>query len=77
MDQAIDLGVGFEVAVRPGDVVSAGNIVATVHAADEAGADEAEAAVRLAVRFGSGEDVSLRPLVSHVVAADGTTYEGA
>ena len=36
-DQQIDHRVGFELAVRVGDPVTAGQPLATVHAADEAG----------------------------------------
>lgn len=58
-DQRIDHGVGFELAVRVGDPVTAGQPLATVHAADEAGLAAGVRAVGDAVRLagaaGSGQ----------------------
>jgi len=64
MHQPVDPGVGFEVRVRPGDRVSKGDRLGTVHARDAAGAERAAAALLGAVRIG-GADVPLvaRPLV--------------
>lgn len=50
-DQRIDHGVGFELAVRVGDRVTAGQSLATVHAADEAGLAAGVRAVGDAVRL--------------------------
>jgi pyrimidine-nucleoside phosphorylase len=64
MHQPVDPGVGFEVRVRPGDRVSQGDLLGTVHARDEAGADRATAALHGALRIGgAGEPVVARPLV--------------
>lgn len=53
-DQRIDHGVGFELAVRVGDRVTAGQPLATVHAADEAGLAAGVRAVGDAVRLAGG-----------------------
>jgi pyrimidine-nucleoside phosphorylase len=67
MDQEIDLGVGFEVLARVGDDVGVGDLLAVVHAADAAGADIGEQAIRTAVEVGDGDPGQQRPLVSHIV----------
>lgn len=71
MDQAIDLGVGFVLAVTPGDSVAEGDLLGTVHAADEAGAARGAAVLQESIAIGPGESSSLRPLVSHRVHPDG------
>ncbi len=71
MDQAIDLGVGFEVQVRPGETVAKGDLLAVVHAADTRGLETGEEVVRGAVRVGDDWVQSQRPLVSHVVDVSG------
>jgi len=63
MHQPIDPGVGFEVLVRPGDELTAGDLLGIVHAKDEAGLEIGSEALRGAVRMGEGEPVR-RPLVS-------------
>ncbi len=64
MHQPIHPGVGFEMHVGLGDVVSAGDPIAVVHAKDGAGLGVGEGVVRRAVRIGeAGESVSHRPLV--------------
>lgn len=61
-DQRIDHGVGFELAVRVGDRVTAGQPLATVHAADEAGLAAGVGAVGDAVRLAgaAGSDQGAR-----------------
>lgn len=71
MDEDIDPGVGFELAVRPGQDVDPGQPLGTVHARDEASAAAAEAALIGAVHLGGDGSTSLRPLVSHRVSASG------
>lgn len=67
--QRIDHGVGFELAVRVGDEVTAGQPLATVHAADEAGLETGVRAVADAIRLagaaasGQGAGPSPLPLV--------------
>ncbi len=73
MDQAIDLGVGFEVQVRPGETVSKGDLLAVVHATDTRGLEIGEQVVRAAVRVGDDSMQSQRPLVSHVVDVSGVS----
>jgi thymidine phosphorylase len=64
MHQPVDSGVGFEVRVRPGDPVSGGEPLGTVHARDEAGAERGAAALLGAVKIGgAGEPVVARPLI--------------
>jgi pyrimidine-nucleoside phosphorylase len=73
LGQTIDAAVGFVLDVAPGDEVRTGDALATVHAADEAGADEGAWAVDGAVTIGEGGRASdLRPLVSHRVDRGGT-----
>jgi pyrimidine-nucleoside phosphorylase len=64
MHQPVDPGVGFEVRARPGDAVSAADVIGVVHARDESGARLAAAALRASVRIGGGgQPVIARPLV--------------
>ena len=68
MDQKPDLSVGFQMHVQPGDEVSAGDLLATVHARDAEGANMGEHVVRRAVTVGDVEQApELRQLVSHRV----------
>jgi pyrimidine-nucleoside phosphorylase len=71
MGEEIDPSVGFELDVRPGLRVEVGDPLATVHAADEASAEAAAAALRSAVRIGEGEPRP-RPLISHRLTSAGT-----
>jgi pyrimidine-nucleoside phosphorylase len=72
MDHESDLSVGFQMHVRPGDEVSVGDRLATVHAQDEDGSRTGERLVHRAVVIGdSGEVPELRPLVSHRVDENG------
>jgi thymidine phosphorylase len=65
MHQPLDHGVGFEVRLRPGDPVSRGDVLGTVHARDEAGAELGVAALAGAVTIGAGgEPIVARPLVT-------------
>jgi len=70
LEDRIDPAVGFVMAVEPGSRVSAGDPLATVHAADEAAAEAATVALRTAIHIGAGK-ASRRPLVSHRVTAAG------
>ncbi|MFP4623601.1 MAG: thymidine phosphorylase, partial [Gemmatimonadota bacterium] len=71
LEDGIDPRVGFVVSVSPGTEVRVGEPLATVHAADDAGAAEAAAALRAAITIGEG-DPAVRPLVSHRVTRSGT-----
>lgn len=61
----IDVRVGFSDLARPGD---AGGVLGTVHAADDASADRAEAALRDAYRMGDAPP--FRPAVIARIGAD-------
>ena len=71
MDEAIDPGVGFELAVRVGQEVQAGQPLGTVHANSDATLASGAEVLRSAVRIASELSVSFRPLVSHRVTAGG------
>jgi pyrimidine-nucleoside phosphorylase len=78
MHQPVDHGVGFEVRVRPGDPVSQGDVLGTVHARDEAGAELGVSALAGAVAIGAGGDhVVARPLVAARFGARDGSVEGA
>ncbi len=51
LDDVIDPGAGVVLAVRTGDRVDAGGLLATVHAATRARLDEAEVRFRASIRF--------------------------
>lgn len=70
MDDTIHLGVGFELAVAPGDEVQSGDPLGTVHALDVDGLLRGQQVLRSAVTVGGGRP-ELRPLVSHRVSIAG------
>lgn len=75
MDDRIDHSVGFVIRGRPGDVVHAGEPIASIFARDEAGVAAGMAALSEAIFIADEADPPL-PLVSHRVTKDGvTTYE--
>ena len=63
--------VGFVLAAAPGDVVSEGDLIGTVHAADNRNADLGAHILEGAVTIVPGGTARLRPLVSHRVHVDG------
>ncbi len=64
MDEAVDPGVGFEVVVRPGDEVAAGDRLGLVHARDAADAALGAEILLRSVSIGpEGSPVSALPLV--------------
>ncbi len=67
-DEVIDPAVGVRVLVKPGAVIQAGQILATVHARTNTAAQHAAEAVRKAIDFGIADPL---PLVSHRVTKDG------
>ena len=79
----IDLAVGFEVVVSPGDRVASSDLLGRVHAQDPDSLEFGEAVLRGAVRLAAegaqpgsaGRGPSLRPMVSHVVDASGVHDE--
>jgi len=71
MHQPVDPGVGFEVRVRPGDVVAPNSLLGVVHAKDEAGARFGADALTRAARIGrAGEPVVNRPLLCGRIAPE-------
>jgi pyrimidine-nucleoside phosphorylase len=72
LGEPIHLGVGFELAVAPGDGVRRGDPLGTVHARDAAGLAFGGEVLRSAVRIGAGQ-ARLRPLISHRVTSAGVS----
>jgi pyrimidine-nucleoside phosphorylase len=75
MDDVIDLGVGFQLAVAVGDHVAAGDLLGTVHALDADGLRRGGDVLGAAVEIGDGAP-DVRLLVSHRVSVDGVTTLG-
>jgi pyrimidine-nucleoside phosphorylase len=71
MDEDIDPGVGFELAVRVGEKVHGGQPLGTVHASSEATLSSAVEVLRGAVRITTEPAASVRPLLSHRVTVKG------
>ena len=69
LEDSIDPTVGFVVTVKPGDVVRAGEPIASVFARDRSGVALGMAALREAVKI--GEHGWLTPLISHRITARG------
>ncbi len=70
LTDTIDHSTGFVVSSRPGDVVRAGEPLATIFAADEAGIAAGMAALAEAIEIGVDADPPM-PLISHRVTAAG------
>ena len=70
VEDRIDPAVGFVITARPGDVVRAGEPLATIFARDEAGIAAGREALTAAIRVGEEADPPL-PLVSHRVTEAG------
>jgi len=68
--EGIDASVGFVVTARPGDIVQAGEPLATVFAKDRAGVLEGVAALRASITIADEADPPL-PLISHRVTEAG------
>src|SRR5215213_9612439 len=77
VDDTVDPSVGFVITARPGDLVEAGEPLATVFARDRAGVEEGQATLRQAIFIADEADPPL-PLVSHRVTASGVeVYDGS
>ena len=70
MEDGIDPSVGFVITARPGDIVRAGEPLATVFAKDRAGVDAGMAALRTAITIAEEAEPPL-PLISHRVTGAG------
>lgn len=68
-DDRVDPAVGFEIPAKPGDRVTRGQPLATVHARDAASAGAALKALEGAITVGVA--ATALPLVSHRVSGDG------
>lgn len=75
MEDTVDPSVGFVIGARPGDVVRAGEPLATVCARDRAGVAAGMAALRAAIRIADEAEHPL-PLVSHRVTIAGAEPYG-
>ena len=71
MEDRIDPSVGFVITAKPGDRVRRGQILATIHALDEAGIREGKRALTEAITIGEAKAPPL-PLVSVKITGDGT-----
>ncbi|MGI8510523.1 MAG: thymidine phosphorylase [Gemmatimonadaceae bacterium] len=68
MEDTVDHAVGFDIGVKPNSEVQAGQIVATIHARDDAGALLGREILDEAIVIGDGP-VEVLPLVSHRITA--------
>jgi pyrimidine-nucleoside phosphorylase len=75
MEDVVDPAVGFVITAKPGDVVRAGEPLATVFARDRRGVEEGLAALRGAIVINDEADPPL-PLISHRVTATGVELYG-
>jgi pyrimidine-nucleoside phosphorylase len=66
MSAPIDPAVGFHITVKPGDVVEAGQALATVYAADDAAAEAGADRLAGAIVIGQGEVTSLPLIVERI-----------
>ena len=70
VEDGIDPSVGFVITARPGDIVRAGEPLATVFAKDRAGVDAGLAALRASITIAEEAEPPL-PLISHRVTEAG------
>ena len=71
MEDKVDPSVGFVITAKPGDNVKRGDILATIHALDEAGISEGKRALSDAISIGDTIREPL-PLVSHRITSEGS-----
>ncbi len=70
VEDTVDPSVGFVITARPGDVVRAGEPLATIFARDAAGVAAGRAALQQSIRLADDADPPL-PLISHRVTEAG------
>jgi len=70
VEDQVDASVGFVITARPGDIVRAGEPLATIFAADVAGVRRGREALTAAIRLAEDADPPL-PLISHRVTEAG------
>ncbi|MBI4544846.1 MAG: thymidine phosphorylase [Gemmatimonadetes bacterium] len=71
LEDTIDPAVGFDIPVKPGQAVSAGQPLGVVHARTERGAEIGLAALRSAIQLGEEMPAPPLPLITHRVTAGG------
>ena len=71
MEDTIDPAVGFVITVKPGDKVSRGDVLAVIHARDDAGIREGKRVLAEALTLGE-EPGKCLDLVSVRIDADGS-----
>ncbi len=77
VDDVVDAAVGFVITARPGDVVRAGEPLATIYARDAAGVEIGRQCLAEAITIGDEAEPPL-PLISHRVTEAGVMrYEDA
>jgi thymidine phosphorylase len=69
VDDVVDPTVGFVITARPGDVVRAGEPIASIHARTDEAAARAANALKAAITI--GESAAPLPLISHRITAAG------
>ena len=70
MEEKIDPSVGFVISAKPGDLVTRGEILATIHARNKEGLDVGRLALEQAIVISNATPKPL-PLVSHRITAGG------
>jgi pyrimidine-nucleoside phosphorylase len=70
MADTIDPAVGFVITAKPGDVVQAGEPLASIYARDRAGVERGRAALKAAIAIADEAEPPL-PLISHRITASG------
>jgi len=68
MHDVVDPAVGFDILVKPNATVAAGDVIAIIHAADDAGAVTGRGVLDAAISIGDAR-VSVLPLVSHRITS--------
>jgi pyrimidine-nucleoside phosphorylase len=70
MADTVDPAVGFVITAKPGDVVQAGEPLASIYARDRAGVERGRAALKAAIAIADEADPPL-PLISHRITTAG------
>ncbi|MBA3657139.1 MAG: thymidine phosphorylase [Gemmatimonadaceae bacterium] len=71
MEDIVDPSVGFFITAKPGMEVRAGEVIATVFACDQGGADTGLSVLEKAISIGDVPEEYL-PLISHRITSEGT-----
>jgi thymidine phosphorylase len=76
MADTVDPAVGFVITAKPGDLVQAGEPLASIYARDRAGVERGRAALKAAITIADEADPPF-PLVSHRITISGVEALGA